>query len=312
MFLTPRRWLPFHPREGSSAGFVLTGGASWDNFKLPGIGVPLQTSGHAIDDRTQPAAMNISPLEFTGERYVPTEPGEIRLEHLHRYAWSRHLVVDKDVLDLASGEGYGSQMLAEAGARSVIGVDLSVEAVTHAQHVYGSVPGLRFVHGDAAAVPLPDRSVDVVVSFETLEHHDRHEEMLSEIRRVLRPHGVLVISSPNRPIYDAQNQQRNEFHVKELDLGEFKALLGHHFQHVRIFGQRMALGTAIYPLETGAAVADLEALVDTGRKIEHRSAALPDPVYFLAVATRPAAGLPARAASQRGCPPAAQRAGGGL
>ncbi|MDE2080558.1 MAG: methyltransferase domain-containing protein [Burkholderiales bacterium] len=241
--------------------------------------------------------MKINPLEFTGERYVPTEPGELRLEHLHRYAWSRRLVADKDVLDLASGEGYGSCMLAEAGARSVVGVDLSAEVVAHARQAYGGRPGLRFLQGDAAAVPLADRSVDVVVSFETLEHHDRHEAMLSEIRRVLRPQGLLVMSSPNRPVYDAQNQQRNEFHVKELDHGEFMALLKRHFQHVRVFGQRMALGTAIYPLESGAGTPDLEALADTGRAIERRSAVLPDPVYFLAVASGPQAGLPALAPS---------------
>ena len=65
-------------------------------------------------------------MEFTGERYVPTEGGEIRQEHLHRYAWCLPAVVGKDVLDIASGEGYGSAMLA-AHARSVVGVDISAD-----------------------------------------------------------------------------------------------------------------------------------------------------------------------------------------
>ncbi len=231
-------------------------------------------------------------MKFTGERYLPTEEGEIRLEHLHRYAWVLPLVAGKEVLDLASGEGYGSQMMAQAGARSVVGVDLSPEAVLHAQRSYADVGGLRFVTGDAAKVPLPDGVVDLVVSFETLEHHDRHEEMMREVHRVLRPGGLLVISSPNRPVYDALNAQRNEFHVKELDLDEFRDLLARHFDRVGIFGQRMALGSAIYPLQRSEASATLDACTDAAGGVEARSAVLDEPVYFIAVAIRGPGRLP--------------------
>src|SRR5690242_564830 len=116
-------------------------------------------------------------MEFTGERFVPTETGEIRHEHLHRYAWCSRLVAGKDVLDIACGEGYGSAMLARH-ARSVTGVDIAQSAVQHAAERYGGTPGLQFTCGDAAQIPLGDQSVDVVVSFETIEHHDRHREML--------------------------------------------------------------------------------------------------------------------------------------
>jgi len=124
-------------------------------------------------------------MEFTGERYVPTEAGEIRHEHLHRYAWCARLVEGKDVLDIACGEGYGSAMLARR-ARSVKGVDIADDAVAHASAAYRDISNLAFMQGDAAQIPLDDNSVDAVVSFETIEHHDRHREMLSEIRRVLR------------------------------------------------------------------------------------------------------------------------------
>lgn len=138
-------------------------------------------------------------MKFTGERFVPTEAGEIRQEHLHRYAWASDVVAGKDVLDIACGEGYGSAMLA-AKAKSVIGIDVSDEAVAHATRTY--VAGnLRFAAGDAADIPLPDDCVDVVVSFETIEHLERQDEMLSQVRRVLRADGVLVISSPNRKVY---------------------------------------------------------------------------------------------------------------
>jgi GT2 family glycosyltransferase/SAM-dependent methyltransferase len=224
-------------------------------------------------------------LEFTGERYVPSQPGEIRIEHVHRYGWVRTLVAGKDVLDLACGEGYGSRMMALAGARSVVGVDLSFQAVEHASSTYAAIERLRFTQGDAAEVPLPDASVDVVVSFETLEHHDRHDEMMREVRRVLRPEGLLVISSPNRPVYDALNNQRNEFHVKELDLDEFSALLQKHFDRVVLFGQRLAVGSAIVPLLPADAATAFDAITDAANEVEPRTPALSDPVYFIAVAS---------------------------
>lgn len=222
-------------------------------------------------------------MKFTGERYVPTEAGEIRHEHLHRYAWCAPLVQGRDVLDIACGEGYGSAMLSRT-AHSVIGVDISDEAVRHASEQYRELPGLRFLRGDAASIPLPDACVDVVVSFETIEHHDRHREMISEIRRVLRPDGLLVISSPNRVVYTELAGHHNEFHVKELDFSEFDAVLRERFDRVAYFGQRLAVGSAIFDLEPDDRVRLIGALTDTGSDIEERAASLADPVYFIAVA----------------------------
>jgi len=105
---------------------------------------------------------------FTGERMVPGQTGAIEAEHLHRYFLARSLCRDKDVLDIASGEGYGSAFLAQT-ARSVIGVDLDAESVKHACSTYRSA-NLRFVVGEATTLPIDDRSLDVVVSFETIEH----------------------------------------------------------------------------------------------------------------------------------------------
>ena len=170
-------------------------------------------------------------LPWTGERFIPSLGGQIRHEHLHRYALCLEIVRDRDVLDIACGEGYGSAILAKT-ARSVVGVDIAEQAVDHARRAYGDLRGLRFAAGRADAIPLPDASVDVVVSFETIEHHDRHEEMLAEIHRVLRPGGRLVISSPDRPVYSASATERNEYHVKELDRAEFEALLRRYFRHV--------------------------------------------------------------------------------
>ncbi len=230
-------------------------------------------------------------MEFTGERFIPTEAGEIRHEHLHRYAWCLALVEGKDVLDIACGEGYGSAMLS-GSASSVVGVDISAEAVAHARLAYAGKPGLVFKEGSAAAIPLADHSVDVVVSFETIEHHDQHVEMIDEIRRVLRPGGLLVISSPNRPVYSDKAGHHNEFHVKELDFTELDELLRTRFPQVRYYGQRMAVGSALLPLDATDARPAMQALTDTGEEVVARSSRLADPVYFVAVAAAEGVVLP--------------------
>ena len=135
-------------------------------------------------------------MDFTGERYLPERRGDIALEHRHRYLLACTYANGKDVLDIACGEGYGSSMLADV-AKSVIGVDIAEEAIAHASTQYAA-SNLAFRQGNAAEIPLEDASVDLVVSFETIEHHDRHEDMLREIKRVLRPGGLLLISSPDK------------------------------------------------------------------------------------------------------------------
>ena len=114
-----------------------------------------------------------SQLPWTGERYVPQITGEIQLEHIHRYILAQEYAKDKDVLDIACGEGYGSAILG-AQALSVIGVDISEEAISHARATYTS-PKLHFEVGSCEQVPLADASVDAVVCFETLEHVAAHD-----------------------------------------------------------------------------------------------------------------------------------------
>ena len=187
-------------------------------------------------------------IDFTGERFIPTESGEIRYEHMHRYAWAAGLCGGKDVLDIASGEGYGSTLLA-GSARSVVGVDLSAAAVAHARQKYAATTNLRFEQGSVTAVPLASASVDVVVSFETVEHLAEQSQMLSELKRVLRPDGLLVISSPNRKVYSDDRNYTNEFHVKELYFHEFDALLREQFAAVTYLGQRLATGSLVLPMQ---------------------------------------------------------------
>ncbi|WP_329953643.1 methyltransferase domain-containing protein [Stenotrophomonas sepilia] len=235
-------------------------------------------------------------IEFTGERFVPTEQGVIRQEHLHRYAWCLPLVEGKDVLDVASGEGYGSAMLASR-ARSVCGVDISHEAVDHAAGRYSAQTNLKYLQGSAAAIPLADDSVDVVVSFETIEHLMEQEEMMAEIRRVLRPDGVLVMSSPNKEVYSDRAGYHNDFHVKELYQAEFQALVGRYFPASRLCGHRMAVCSTITPMSEAERTDSYQALTDTGSGVEARVASVPDAVYFVVVAAADASLLPDTPAS---------------
>lgn len=224
-------------------------------------------------------------MEFTGERFIPTLPGDIRLEHFHRYHWCRALASGKRVLDIASGEGYGSNLLASV-AGSVIGVDISPEAVAHAQVTYGQVANLDFLQGSAAAIPLPDKSVDLVVSFETIEHHTQHEEMMAEIRRVLTDDGVLVISSPNKKIYsDMAGGNHNHFHVKELYFEELNDLLSRYFVSIRYFSQRATATSILQPLAPVQSENFTTICTEAPRGIEERIPSNIEAMYYVAIAT---------------------------
>ena len=96
----------------------------------------------------------IMQLPSTGERFLPEWGGDSELEHIHRYVLACELIEDMDVLDIASGEGYGSSMLAEK-ANTVIGVDISQETIKHAKRKY-SGKNLKFMVGGCDKIPMPD------------------------------------------------------------------------------------------------------------------------------------------------------------
>ncbi|WP_439594862.1 methyltransferase domain-containing protein [Falsiroseomonas sp.] len=175
--------------------------------------------------------------------------GQIEFEHLHRYCIARDLCDGLDVLDVASGEGYGAAILASL-ARSVVGVEIDQDSVDHAKAQYAS-DKLRFLQGDALALPLPDASIDLVVSFETLEHLPDQAKFLSEVRRVLRPGGLFLVSTPERMVYSAAGSDPNPYHVLELTEAEFGTLLSRHFAASQVLRQRPALGSVIAGAEPG-------------------------------------------------------------
>lgn len=208
---------------------------------MTNISVPTTGSPNAADDIT-----------FTGERFHISEHGQIRLEHMHRYVAACTLIEPQmTVLDIACGEGYGSALMSQY-ATQVIGVDIDPATVRHAQTQYAAVRSkagnpIDYRVGNCAAIPVEDHSIDLLVSFETLEHHDQHEEMMAEVRRVLRPGGMLLLSSPNRTVYTEQVNHHNPFHVKELDHAELVTLVTSAFPYVRLLGQAIQMGSFLFP-----------------------------------------------------------------
>jgi SAM-dependent methyltransferase len=233
-----------------------------------------------------------SQLEFTGERFTPECVREIAYEHWHRYAWAAEVVAGKQVLDAACGEGYGSRLLAARAAR-VHGLDLSEEAVAHARRRYPA-DNLSFECGNAIDLSFEDDSFDAVVSFETLEHLEEQDQLLSEFRRVLRPDGFLLISSPDRKTYSDETGYDNPFHVRELYRDEFEQLLGRHFPAFRLWGQKLMFVSALWQLDEGR---DVQWLTDDDGQVEADTRPPHAPLYFLAAAAADAAHLPALPAS---------------
>ena len=165
---------------------------------------------------------NVLPL--TGERTVPGLAEE-------NYWFRRHEVVyelladrcaGRDVLEAGAGEGYGADLIAGV-ARQVIGLDYDESAVAHVRARY---PRVDMRHGNLAELPLPDASVDVVVNFQVIEHLWDQGQFVAECARVLRPSGVLLMSTPNRITFSpGRDTPINPFHTRELDAAELTELL---------------------------------------------------------------------------------------
>ncbi len=177
----------------------------------------------------------ISPtLPFTGERIVPGQVSEpLFRAHEERYIFAGQFVRDKAVLDVACGAGIGTHYLLTAGAKSCIGLDIDSPTIDYARAVY---KGCEFSQCDATNLCVPDNSMDVVVSFETIEHLKDHLKFLSECNRVLKPGGILVCSTPNHTI--SRWARENIYHLHEFTVAGFTDALETIFVDVTLFGQK--------------------------------------------------------------------------
>jgi SAM-dependent methyltransferase len=163
---------------------------------------------------------------------LPVVEGTDAVERIHiaRYEFALAYAGQKSVLDVATGIGYGAHLLASRGAAaSVTGVDISEEAIRTACERYRH-PALHYRLIVPGPLPFADDSFDTVVSFETIEHTADPALFLREIRRVLRPGGELVISTPNKRFHSfGRRTPWNPHHAFELYPGAFDALLTEHF-----------------------------------------------------------------------------------
>ena len=227
-------------------------------------------------------------LAFTGERFIPGTRGEIWIEHWHRYHFASRWSAGRRVLDIACGEGYGSALLARNAAQ-VTGVDVSPEAVAHARRAYAGLGNLEFREGSCARIPLPDASVGLVVSFETLEHMEDHEAFMGEVARVLTADGVLLMSCPNKQEYTDKRGFVNEYHVKELYRPELEALVRSRFAHADWYGQRPTFYSLIAPEQPSSWAGQLVEV--TEEQPGNASGQLSNPLYFIVAAARERAAL---------------------
>ncbi|GEM_PF-2020797 len=168
------------------------------------------------------------------------EPGrmgyEWRLatEHLARYAFAAPLCRGRRVLDVACGEGYGTYLLAHAGASAVVGVDVAAEAIAVAEARF-SAPGVRYLAGDATDLPAVlggEAPFDLIVSYETIEHVPDVDRFLEGIRSVLAPDGIVILSAPNEPDPAGQGSA-NPYHRRGFSFDRFRELAERHLGKAR-------------------------------------------------------------------------------
>ncbi|MEG2291501.1 MAG: glycosyltransferase [Clostridium sp.] len=195
---------------------------------------------------TQNEVDNQENIQFTGERlvindFVRENYSDVMLEHLNRYNLASEYVKDRIVIDAASGSGYGSMILSKAGARSVRGFDISEEAVDSAKHNYREYKNVKFEVGDVTRLNVPDSSADVFVSFETIEHIECGDDLISEANRILADEGIFIVSTPNRnatnPGLLSGEKPQNIYHSFEYSPLEFIGKLSSKFDIVKLYGQ---------------------------------------------------------------------------
>lgn len=180
------------------------------------------------------------------ERFIPElkdQHPQLYYEHVHRYILAKEHINGGRVLDLACGEGYGSKILAEK-AEHVVGIDLSSQAIQNAKDKL-DYNNIEFKVADCCNTQLDPASYDYIVSFETIEHLSEPEKFINEINRLLKPEGLLIISSPDKLEYRDKTNNNNQYHKRELYHSEFKKLLKSYFKHCIIGKQRLVSGSLI-------------------------------------------------------------------
>jgi 2-polyprenyl-3-methyl-5-hydroxy-6-metoxy-1,4-benzoquinol methylase len=183
--------------------------------------------------RDQPPG--VPPLALDGERTLPDVPEENYWfqRHVAVYEWVAAQVAGRRVIDMASGEGYGADLLA-ARAASVVGVEANPDAFEHARLRY-TRQNLRF---ERSMVEVYAEPCDAVVFLQTIEHVQDPGAVLEHFKAMLAPGGVVFVSTPNVLTLAPPGEERsdNPWHVREYRPEDFAALCAKHFAHVELHG----------------------------------------------------------------------------
>jgi ubiquinone/menaquinone biosynthesis C-methylase UbiE len=180
------------------------------------------------------------------ERFVPErDQGRlIEVEHIVRYQWAAQVAKGRAVLDAGCGTAYGCRLLAGCGAREVTGVDIAGSVL---EAVSPTMPeSVQLYVGDLRGLDFPDDSFELVVCFEVVEHLEDPFVVLDELARVLSPGGLLLVSSPNRGVYQAGNPH----HFHEFDPSELESGLARRLGNVRLLRQQNYVVSAVLSDDT--------------------------------------------------------------
>ena len=174
-----------------------------------------------------------------GERpVVGKQFDEIDGVHTKPYIYAAQFVQNKNVLDCGCGGGYGSDYLAKNGARTVIAIDLSARAIGRAKRIYKR-DNLQFMVMDVTDLKFKDRTFDIVISFQVIEHLRDYKKHLLKVKRVLKTGGIFIISTPNKNITSPDREKPVfPFHVKEFYPNELYTLLSNYFGEGKVIGQK--------------------------------------------------------------------------
>lgn len=178
---------------------------------------------------------------YDGERLVPEDERlrNLLVEDLSKFHFACQYATDQLVLDAGCGAGQGTAYLARTGARYVMGVDISPEALAYASGRYVSPDGpqnLAFGRMDVTRLAFRDQSFDMITSIEVIEHLDKPEDYVAEIHRLLRSSGVLVLSTPNKHLSSPTPGSMWPHHIHEFYPDELQALLERYFSAVEMWG----------------------------------------------------------------------------
>ncbi len=185
---------------------------------------------------------------ITGERTVPGVEHENYWYHRHLavYEYALTHVPGLDVLEAGSGEGYGASLLATE-ARSLVALDYDAYATQHAHRAY---PGLPLVRGNLVSLPFAQAWADVVVSLQTIEHLWDQTRFVTECLRVLRPGGLLVLSTPNRLTFPAGNL----YHTREFSASDLRLHVGQQAPVTSLLGLHHAGSLRVWESAHGSLV----------------------------------------------------------